>query len=309
MGVRRRVLALAASAVIGGTALVGGARPACAEDAAKATALAEAAVARARQGDRRVAIDLYEEAYAAAPRREYVRQIGILYDNLAHAGDSRDVRLAIVYLEKWLADEGATPERTAIEERLRRLRTWKASMRAEPQPPPPGPTPIHLFAYDHENQYEVAVAGQGCTTPCTVMAPPGITELKARGAGDILLQLAVPTRPSQIRLQHTDSTGYTAGAALLPTGVLVGASMWAIVFACPNEDGGGCQIANLVLWPVLGATMMITGIVLLARGKVSPAPDANRVEIVGKGGPRLDFSSFGLASRQGGVSPGITLSF
>ena len=91
------------------------ARPAARpEDPARATALADAAAARAAQGARRVAIDLYEEAYAAAPRKEYLLQIGILYDNLAHGGDSRDVRLAILYLERFLAEPGPVPDLSLI---------------------------------------------------------------------------------------------------------------------------------------------------------------------------------------------------
>src|SRR5277367_345724 len=80
-----------------------------ADDAAKASGLADAAAARIKQGERRVAIDLLDEAYALSPQREYLGLIGKLYDGFAYAGDSRDVRLAILYYERFLADEGQTP--------------------------------------------------------------------------------------------------------------------------------------------------------------------------------------------------------
>jgi hypothetical protein len=311
-----RLVPLVAALAMGWAALCGAPRGACAEepakadaakaDTARADALGAAALARARQGERRVAIDLYEEAYAAARQPEYLRQIGALYDTLAHGGDARDVRLAILYLERYLAEAGQTPERPAVEERLRRLHAWKAGMRAEPQPPPPGPTPVHLFAYDHEKRYDVAVGNQGCTTPCTVLLPPGLAELKATGPGNVSLHLAVPPRPSQIRLQHADASSYTAGVVLVPVGLAVGAGMWALGIACGND--GGCFIANVVIWPVSGFAMLVTGITLLARGKLTPPPDANRIEIIAGRSP-VRLSSFGLAPRPGGGAGALTLEF
>ena len=307
MRARHRAATLVASIAIGGATLLGAPSTALAEDGAKATSLAAAAANRAQQGERRVAIDLYEEAYAAAPRKEYLRQIGVLYDALAYGGDSRDVRLAILYLERFLVDEAPSPERATIEQRLARLRTWKASMRSEPQPLPPGPSPLHLLAYNSEEQYDVAVSGQACTTPCTLLLPPGLSELKARGAGPIELHLVVPPRPGQIRLQHVDSRMFVAGAIMLPVGIVVGAGMWAIGLACKNDDGG-CLIANFTVWPVLGFSTMVTGIVLLARGRVSPQPDANRVDIIARA-PSVRLTGFGLAPQRGGATSGLALEF
>jgi hypothetical protein len=280
-----------------------------AEDAAKAATLAEAGAARARQGDRRVAIDLYDEAYAAAPRREYLREVGALYDRLAIAGDARDVRLAIVYYERYLLTEDPMPDRAAVQARVVGLRAWKAKMPAEPTERPPAQMPLHVLAYNAENSYEVALGGSSCTTPCTIMVAPGASTIRTRGAGELDLQVAVPPRPSQIRLQHTESSGYVAGAVLLPTGIVVGASLWAVGLACSNNDG--CLLGNLIAWPVLGASMMITGIVLLARGKVTPAPDANRVEIIARGGkPQLWLTSAGFTpAPHGGGTTGVGFAF
>jgi hypothetical protein len=271
-----------------------------AEDAAKASTLAEAAAARGKQGEPRVAIDLYEEAYRAAPRPEYLWEIGAAYDGLASAGDSRDVRLAILYLERYVADAGQSPAHADAVERLTRLRKWKANMRAEPvPPPPPARVPVHLLSYKGDTTYEVALGGTACTTPCTVMVPPGATMLKTRGSGVVEEQIVIPVRPGQIRLQHTDSAGFVAGAVLVPVGITVGASMWALALTC--NDSSGCVIANLTIWPVLGVSALVTGIVLLARGRVTPAADANRVEIIGRpGAPLLRFTSAGLAPLAGG---------
>lgn len=170
--------------------------------------------------------------------------------------------------------------------------------------------PVHLLAYKADAAYDVAVGTTGCTTPCTVVLAPGPATLHAKGTGTINLQLVVPTKPGQIRLQHTESGGFIAGAVLVPTGIVVGASMWAIGLAC--IDSGGCFAANVITWPVIGASMLITGIALLARGRVSAPPDANRIELVGRSGePLLRFTSAGLAPLAGGkgANAGVRFEF
>ncbi len=284
-------------------------RAACADDPARALALEDAAKARVAQNDKRVAIDLYEEAYAASPRREYLREMGKLYDELAYGGDSRDVRLAILYLERYLAGDAVVPDRAEVEARLTRLRGWKAHMRAEPQPtPPPSVVPLHMLAYDGKQKYEVAVAGQVCTTPCTLLVPPGPATLLARGPGDVNAQLLVPPRAGQVRVQHVERSAFIAGAVLIPAGITVGASLWTIAFAC-SDSSGGCQVANLVIWPTLGASAMITGIVLLATSRNTASPDANRVELVARGAAPIRLTSFGLAPIPGGGTLGATFEF
>src|SRR5262249_55617508 len=137
--------------------------------------------------------------------------------------------------------------------------------------------------------------------------PPGPARLETSGAGELSMDIVVPPRPAQIRLQHSDSTAFTAGAILLPTGLVVGASLWSLAFVCGSDT---CQLLNLTVWPVLGGSAFITGIVLLAMGKVTPANDANRVELVARGGaPRPRLTSFGLAPTEGGATGGLRFEF
>jgi hypothetical protein len=282
-----------------------------ADDAAKASALAEAALARVKQGERRVAIDLFDEAYAVSPQREYLREIGKLYDGFAYAGDARDVRLAILYYERFLAGEGPTAERAAVEASLTRLRTWKARMRAEPQTPAQTTVPLHLLSYAVDTSYEVSIGSETCATPCTLVVLPGPAYLKATGPGTVEMQFVVPPRPGQIRLQHGDTNGFYAGAAMVPLGVLIGGGMWALAFLCPASFDGGsaCEVANLATWPLLGASTLITGIVLLARGRREPPADANRVERIGRGGAPLRLTSFGLAPLVGSSGGSAAMGF
>jgi len=292
---------LAAAAI--GLSVASATPPARADDAAKAAVLAEAAAARAQRGERRVAIDLYDDAYAAAPRREYLREIAVLYDALAMAGDARDVRLAISFYERYLAGNDPLLDRAAVQAHLARLREWKARMASEPIQRQER-VPVHLLAYRSDETYDVELGNTTCTTPCTLVVPPGVTTLRTKGAGEVDLQLVVPPRPGQIRLQHVDKSGFLAGAILTPAGFAVGAGMWAIGLACGNSSGG-CYVANFVTWPVVGVSMMIAGIVLLARGRPEPPPDANRVEIIAGGGkPRLWLTSGGVMPLVGGGAAG-----
>jgi hypothetical protein len=274
-----------------------------AEEGGKATALAQAAEARSRQGDLRVAIDLYDEAYALSPRPEYLRAAGKIYDELARAGDSRDVRLAILYYERSIAVDGDSPERAEVEARLARLRGWKARMRADPQaPPPPAMVPLHFLAYKPDAKYEVWSGAASCTTPCTLAVPPGPAAFKATGTGLLEMEIVVPPRPSQLRIWHTDSHSVVAGAVMIPVGALMGVGMWALAFTCDNQNNT-CVIANLTVWPILGASTLIAGIVLLARGRSTPPADANRIELVGRASP-VQLTSFGLAPLVGGGGAG-----
>jgi hypothetical protein len=296
-------------AALAGAAATLAPREARADDAAKAEVLATAALDRGRQGDLRVAIDLYEEAYASAPRPDYLRQIGFLYDTLAAGGDSRDVRLAILYLERAFAGTPAGPERSVIEERLTRLRVWKSRMRSEPQPPPPlsGPTAVHLLSYNPKEEFKVQVGPESCTTPCTIHALPGAVRLKAIGPDELDLQVVVPPRPAQIRLQAADSRRFYTGAALLPSGLVMGAGLWALGLACGQFDSG-CVIANFVIWPVSGLALTVAGIVLLATGRTNPPPDANRFELVAGKRP-VRITGLNFAPRPGGAAGTLGLEF
>lgn len=302
-----------------GVVLFCGAETARADEATAASALAAAAAARVRQGDGRVALNLLEEAHALSPQRPYLLQIGELYDGFAAAGDPRDVRLAILYLERFLEGEGATPARADVEARLSRLRTWRSTRRAPPQARAPSAVPVQVLAYPGSQPYDVTIGAQSCTTPCVLTVPPGPATLTATGAGELAFQLVVPPTPAQIRLQHPDDEGHTIGAALVPVGIAVAAGMWAVGLACANDSNSGCSTANFIIWPVVGVSTMITGIVLLVRGRQPPAPDANRVELLGLADAPVRLTSFGLApllrdrSGQGsqttGASAALSFSF
>ncbi len=279
-----------------------------AEDEARAAALAGAAAARVEQRELRVAIDLYEEAYAASPRREYLREIGGLYDVLAYAGDSRDVRLAILFYERYLLGDPPPADRDKIAGRLVRLRGWKARMRSEPMVPRQQPVQVELQAYNEGDVYDVQLGGAGCTTPCAVDLMPGPAVLRTKD-GKIDAQVVIPPQASRIRVQSPDSSYVTAGAVMIPVGAVVGASMWALAFTCSSENGG-CVTGNLVAWPLLGAATIITGIVFVAQGRTAPPGDANRPDLLaGLGGSKFRLTAAGVGPLPGGAGAGLQFQF
>jgi len=68
-------------------------------------------------------------------------------------------------------------------------------------------------------------------------------------------------------------------------------------------------VGNFIGWTTLGVSVMITGIVLLARGRQAPEPDANRVEIIGRRSAPVQLTSFGLAPLVGSSGATTALGF
>jgi hypothetical protein len=178
-------------------------------------------------------------------------------------------------------------------------------------PQRPSLVPMNFLSYRGDDSYTVEAGGQSCATPCTLLLTPGPRALHASGSGDVDAQFVMPHLPAQLRLAHDGSGPYVrAGAVLVPTGIIVAASMWAVGLACPGSSDG-CYIANFTIWPVLGVSMMTTGIVLLAiSGKHSTPNDSNRPEIIDASlEPRLRMTGLGLAPTTSGAVGALGFSF
>jgi hypothetical protein len=192
---------------------------------------------------------------------------------------------------------------------------------ADPTLPPlvPGPTErlregteVHFLAYRGEEAYAVTVGEQSCTTPCTLRLRPGPTKVHVIGPGESDLQVVVPHLTAQVRVSTGPPNWYLpAGAALIPTGLVVAAGMWAVGFACGfGPSSGGCMAVNFIGWPVLGVAMVVTGAVLLGLYNRSQPLDANRPEILDARRPRRwRFEGFSLAPTRDGFAGALSLSF
>jgi hypothetical protein len=98
---------------------------------------------------------------------------------------------------------------------------------------------------------------------------------------------------------------------LIPTGIVVAASMWALGFAC-GPFSGSCTAINIIAWPVVGVTMLVTGSVLLGLYNRSHPLDATRPEILDarrERRPPVRFEGMGLAFMPGGAAAGLTFTF
>lgn len=145
-----------------------------------------------------------------------------------------------------------------------------------------GLTEMNFLALKGEEAFRVTAGDDSCDTPCVLRMRPGPAKVHVLGPGERDLQLVVPHLAAQVRLHTGPPDWYqTAGAILIPTGIVIGASMWALMFACGfGPNSGPCYALNATAWPVLGAAMIVTGSVLLGLYNKTPPPDANRVEIL-----------------------------
>lgn len=170
---------------------------------------------------------------------------------------------------------------------------------------------IHFLAYRGEDDYFVDAGGQRCRTPCTIALLSGPTRIRASGTGDLNVQLVIPHLPAQVRLSHgAPAWHFPVGVTLIPTGIGVGASMWALGFACPRS-GSACMIANFTAWPIVGVSMLIAGSVFAASANRAPPVDANRPEILDARlrRPGLRFTDFALGPTDTGVSSSLAFAY
>jgi hypothetical protein len=166
---------------------------------------------------------------------------------------------------------------------------------------------VELSAYEEEQRYDLTVGSARCTTPCSLGLPPGVWNVQARGAGSVSVDLAVSNTPGHVRLHH-HGPGFKAGAALIPLGLLVASSMWALSVTCTYDAAPGCVTAHLAVWPVLGFGMVAAGITLMVLGR--HPKDSNRLLTPEKDArPRLELRTFGLSPARGGATGTLVLTF
>lgn len=123
------------------------------------------------------------------------------------------------------------------------------------------PVPVEVSGEELPFTY-VTVGSQSCRAPCRLYVQPGLQPVIASGKTSFVSHVEVPR--SGARLELWDRTfGYrTAGAILIPTGLLTGSGLWALAYACSYSTG--CAVANFTVWPVLGLAAFFTGIGLLS---------------------------------------------
>jgi hypothetical protein len=300
-------------------------------DPAEAQDFAARAMKRAAEGDRRGAIDFLEKAYDADPSPDYLLQIADEYDAMASEdGEPLALRLALSHLREYLAFERNPTQVQAVKTRMQALRDRLASMpaRTPPRavvaaPPTPGRRPrtevaVSFLPVDGADSFRVSVGGKACTAPCTLQLLPGFYQLETSGADQLRMDLNVPDTPGTVHLVQSGNKYFAPGVVLTVLGPLVAASLWAVSVACPLDATTGtqdqtCVTANQVVWPIVGAGMLFTGIGLLAyygnhvvtKASVEVASD----DPPAGGVPRLQFASAGFQPMHNGGAGGVSFSF
>ncbi len=126
------------------------------------------------------------------------------------------------------------------------------------------------------------------------------------------MQMVLPHLTSQVRLDHPPPSYYlTAGAVLIPSGIVVAGGFWAFGLTCGYSSGSGvCQVLNFVGWPVIGISMLVTGAVLMGLSNRVPAADANRAEILDASArPRVRLTGIAFAPTAEGASGAMSFVF
>lgn len=132
---------------------------------------------------------------------------------------------------------------------------------ALPEPPRVDPPAVVEVGGDEPHFTTVTIGFQSCRLPCRMYVPPGLQPVIASGRASLVSHVDVPR--AAVRIDLVDITGRyrVAGAILIPVGIVTASSLWAIGLGCLRTPG--CEVANYILWPVLGVASMFTGIGLL----------------------------------------------
>jgi len=304
-------------------------------DAATAQDFAARATKRAQQGDNRGAIEFLEKAYDADPSPDYILQTAEQYELVAsQSGDSRDVRLAISYFRQSLTGEKNPSQVQSLQARIGHLEAQLAASPAVPIAPsaPVGNAPvanaptapptaaapqatgdrvaIRFIPVDVTDSYYVSAGGYHCTTPCTLMLKPGLTEVTTTGADEIKLHVDIPNYPGHVVLSPGGDRLLAPGIALTVIGPVIAASLWSLAFACPGSSGSSaCLTANLTAWPLLGAGLMFTGIGFLAYWGGHRPTTADVQVSATDSQPPIKFAFLGLQPLKNGAATGLGFSF
>ena len=176
-----------------------------------------------------------------------------------------------------------------------------------PEPPrASAPTLVDIGTDEPPFDY-ITIGFQSCKLPCRMYLVPGLQPVIASGRRSLVSHVEVT--PNAARINFVDVTGAyrTAGAVLIPTGIIAASSLWALGLACRSNSS--CTVANFVAWPLLGFTAMMTGIGLLG---YSAGRDRYRLRAVTALPPvssRLRLTGVAAAPTTAGAAMGASFEF
>ncbi len=302
-----------------GVAIVSLGAPARA-DSETALDFAKRATAAEKDGQRREAINLLEQAYRIEPLPDYLLQIAEQYEALWNDTGGREyLRRAIDSYRRSLTGETSPSQVDLVQARIRTLEVQAASPSAQAASDMPGPVAITFEGRDGQS-FEVSIQGLTCHTPCTLGLKPGNAPLTTTGAAPMKVDLHVPRVPGIVRLDAAGQSRLIPGIVLTTVGAVSMATLWIPldVAACappPNSRPGQgdpfCVLAGLILGPVLSAPILMTGIGLLGYYGTH-LPPKPLVEVAGAPtdpAPPLRLASVGFQPLRNGAAAGVAFSF
>lgn len=133
---------------------------------------------------------------------------------------------------------------------------------------------------------EVSGPAGHCILPCQIDMKPGMQSLSYHSTEKIYTtEVEIPASEANIVFRDPREKLNVLAGVLIPTGAVIGSSMWLLMFTCNRENSGGitpisCIRTHTTLWPVLGSTLLLTGIgLLIAKTRMKPMPFVERRKI------------------------------
>jgi hypothetical protein len=257
---------------------------------------------------------LLEEAYRNDPVSDYLLQMADHYEVLAReGGDHRDYHLAVDCLRQYLATETNVVQVRSIEQRIGHLQDL-LTVRKEPParaaglPVPPERKVVPVEILSDDDALHVAVGKDSCETPCLLHLVPGVHSM-VLNSDDRKVSFTVPEGPGVVRLPTHPRKYLVTGIVLTALGTVMAGTFWTAAYGCMEGDFG-CVLANLIIWPIVGGTLLVTGIGYLGYYGTHQISKVDvDATLADSQTPRLTLSSIGFQPLRNGGAAGVRFSF
>ena len=123
------------------------------------------------------------------------------------------------------------------------------------------------IAKDDNIQF-LSIGSATCEPPCQLQAQRGPQLVIGTGSSTFVSHLLV-NGPGKVRIVSRSSYRI-AGMFLIPSGIVLAASLWALGFLCPNGGSDACPTIALAGGPALGLGLLFTGLGLLGYSRSAP---------------------------------------
>jgi hypothetical protein len=110
------------------------------------------------------------------------------------------------------------------------------------------------------------VEDQTCALPCNLSVRPGVHPVIASGTEFLARHAEIPATSTRLEIVDRMPGHRLAGVIMIPIGLVMATTMWALGSTCSGPNSSACLATNLILWPVLGTVTFFTGLGLAIYG-------------------------------------------